>query len=489
MPARGEVATVLVVEGDDRLRERAREILAGTGLRVRVANDCEGARSSLEDERPDLVLWDLRLPAGGGLEGIRELLGRDDGPGVIVTDAFPNVEDSVAAMRAGAAYYLAKPLQRPVLARALAAALGGGDWGARMPGVEDLEEAMDPVPELVGVSTCIANVKQLVRAAARTSVPVFVYGPTGTGKELVARAIHRLSARARGPFVPVNCGALPDGLAAAELFGAEKGAFTGADRPRRGLFRAAEGGTILLDELGEMEPDLQVALLRVLQEGAVRAVGADREVPVDVRVIAATNRDPSEGVAAGRLRADLFFRLSVLKVSLQPLAARPEDVAPLVRDFMARFRARYGGGPEGVEGPALEALRRYPWPGNVRELQNVVEMIYALGTAGETIGLADLPEEVRMANPEGAEPAVAPPDLAEDGETDLITIREAELLLIRRALEKAGGNKTRAAEMLGISRPCLYRRLKELGSDLARQGPCAPGAAPGVPPRGSPGAG
>ncbi len=398
---------------------------------------------------PRRVRW-IGPPAGPELRGALTRAG-------LALDADPDADPELLVVNlSGSREALAADLA-PWLEARSGRSPGDGDRAA--------PEARDPVPDLVGVSTCIVNVKELVRAAARTESPAFITGPSGTGKELVARSIHRLSPRVKGPFVPVNCGALPESLAEAELFGAEKGAFTGALTERVGLVQAAAGGTLFLDEIGEMPVELQVKLLRVLQEKAVRRVGGLREIPVDVRILAATNRDPLEAVRAGTLREDLYYRLAVLRIRLDPLGARPEDVGPLVRSFLDRLSERYGSGPTQIAEPALERLRSYPWPGNVRELWNVLDLIFALGRARDRIEVEHLPEEIR--NHVRSEPADSEPSRDEPGGDPAMragpTLRDAELALIRRALARSGGNKAKAARTLGISRPALYRRLEELG--------------------------
>jgi DNA-binding NtrC family response regulator len=455
----------LLVDDDPQALERAAHLFEGAGFQVTRAESVDAGVAALDAGSVDLVLADDCMPEHPGAELIELITGRADAPPLILLGTHPTTPAVVRAMRAGAAGYLEKPLDVEELARAVEAALAG----SALPGTFRDEDAPplpeDPIPELVGVSTCIRNVKQLVRAAAGTTSPVFIQGPTGTGKELVASSIHRLSDRAGGPFIPVNCGALPEGLAESELFGTEKGAYTGAAQAREGLVQAAHGGTLFLDELGEMPLDLQVKLLRVLQEGKVRRVGGTQERPVDVRILAATNRDPEEAVARGNLREDLYYRLVVLRIAIAPLESRPEDIGPLANAFLVDLRERYGTGPSALSGPALEALRRYPWPGNVRELRNVLDLVFALGDAGETLELERLPERIRKTNPEGTEP---PPPPQESGtapsepDAPLMALREAEFQMIKKALETSGGNKAKAARLLGISRQALYRRLEDL---------------------------
>jgi two-component system NtrC family response regulator len=410
----------------------------------------------------DLILGNHWTKGLNGLELLEKVAALPHPPPVILMSERPNTSTIVHAMQRGASHYLEKPLDQEEVSQALREVLGKRFPGP-FPDQPPPSPLPDPAPEIVGISTCIRNVKQLIRASGRTSSPVFIQGPTGTGKELIARAIHRHSERASGPFVPVNCGALPEGLAESELFGAVKGAFTGATSERTGLIRAAEGGTLFLDELGEMPLGLQVHLLRVLQEKAVRRIGDIQEHPVNVRFLAATNRDPEEAVRQGKLREDLYYRLVVLKITLSSLSERPEDILPLTETFLGVLRERYQGGPQRFTASALEAMRRYSWPGNVRELQNVLDLLFALGFDGQTIDLSDLPEKIRRVNPEGspALPRPAPPEPPRE-EGPMLALRDAELEMIKRALEKSGGNKAQAARMLGISRQALYRRLADL---------------------------
>ncbi len=456
----------LLVDDDPQALERATLLFESAGFRVEKASNAEEALSKLEAHDYKVVLSDHWLPGTTGLELIQRLKKLPHAPPVILASAQCTTSSVAQAMQAGAAYYVEKPLLAEELTRGVQAALGTDSLPGSFESIEAQAAPQDPIPELVGVSTCIRNVKQLIQAAARTTSPVFIHGATGTGKEVVARAIHRLSDRSKKPFIAVNCGALPDGLAESELFGAEKGAFTGAGAAREGLVRAASGGTLFLDELGEMPMNLQVKLLRVLQEQAVRSVGGTQEEPVDIRVIAATNRTPEKAVEDGKLREDLYFRLVVLRIDLSPLKSRPEDLGPLCSWILSQLRERYGHGPETVSGAALEALRRYSWPGNVRELVNVLDLVFALGAAKQTIELKHLPDRIQAANPEGKEPETETPESPTSSEDiPLMALREAELQMIRQALQTSGGNKAKAARLLGISRQALYRRLEDLDVD------------------------
>ena len=454
---------VLLVDDSPRTLSELSTMLAAAGFEVRTAGSAAEALAAMRAEAPDLLLADHLMPGASGLDLLVEVRAGFPQVPVVLMNDLPTVAGVVLAMQAGASGYVQKPVDRGILQDALARALAPRPLPGPLPAPSHRPLEPDPVPSLVGVSACIRNVKELIRAAARTSSPVFLYGPSGTGKEMIAEAIHVLSPRAQGPFVPVNCGALPEGLAESELFGAEKGAYTGADGPREGLVRAASGGTLFLDELGEMPLPLQVKLLRVVQKRAVRTVGGTLEEPVDVRVIAATNRPPQEAIRERLLREDLYYRLAVVKINMEPLARRPEDIQPLCETMLARLRTRYGEGPRHLAPAALAAMQRYDWPGNVRELENVLDLVFAVGNAEERIELEDLPEGFGELVPEGAAavPPLPPVGYAPEGGA-VVTLREAEMVLIKRAMLQARGNKAKAARMLGISRPYLYRRLSEL---------------------------
>ena len=451
-------ARVLVVDDDENMGRACARLFQRMGHLCDHVTGVQDALERLDDDEYDLVLTDLVMPGEDGLSLLKQVKERAPTLPVILMTGYGTIESAVAAMKEGATNYITKPFDRDELEAAVHGVLEHRRLATQ---VETLERRLaddDPAPELLGTSAPMLALKDLVRAAARTPSPVLVIGASGTGKELVAKAIHQASKRGRRAFVPVNCGALPDGLAESELFGNVKGAYTGAGVARDGLFRAADGGTIFLDEIGEMPPDLQVKLLRVLQENAVRPVGGTREAPVDVRVVAATNQSPREAIEAGRLREDLYYRLNVLTIEVPPLAARADDVPYLAERFLERFRERYGGGPTGFDPRAAEALRQHGWPGNVRELENAIDRAFAVAGDADTIELRHLPEAVRDACDGGGATALG----TAAGPT---TFKEGEAVLIRKALREADGNKTRAAKALGISRPLLYKRMKEYGID------------------------
>ncbi len=438
---------VLVVEDEGAMRDLVVAELSDRGIAATGAPDLAAARAALAGSEFDALLLDLRLPDGNGLDLLRELRAEPGSPEVVVATGHGSVSSAVEAMRAGAFHYATKPFvldevelvlrraaERSVLSRTASALrrLSAGDG------------------EMVGASPAMEALRGLLDRVAPAESPVLVQGETGAGKEMVARALHARSPRARGPFVAVNCGALQEGLLESELFGHERGAFTGAVRSREGLLEVAHGGTLFLDEIGEMSPALQVKLLRFLQDGEVRRVGSNRVRRVDVRLVAATNRDLGAAVREGRFREDLYYRIRVLPVTVPPLRERPGDIPLLVDHFLARFR-RPGAGPASLTSRALRALEAHRWPGNVRELGNIVERMAVLGPPG-ALDVDQVPMEIRSPAPPAGESGSGgfPADLP---------LAEVERRHILRVLEASGGNKTRAAEVLGITVRTLYNRL------------------------------
>jgi two-component system, NtrC family, response regulator HydG len=425
------MARILVADDDPSFRALLKDILEGEGHSVTEARDGEEALRFARREPFSLVLTDQRMPVRDGLgllKGLRSELPAP--PPVVVLTGFGTIPEAVEAVRLGAADYLTKPLESP---RALLAVV---------------HRLLAPEPasdEIVTGDARLREVLSLVDRVAPTDVPVLVTGESGTGKELVARRLHARSARSAGPFVAVNAAALPESLAESELFGHERGAFTGADRARAGRFEEANGGTLFLDEIGELAPALQAKLLRVLEDGRVRRLGSEKDVTVDVRLVAATNRDLAHEVEAGRFRRDLYFRLAVVPVALPPLRERPGDVRLLARHFVGRLAARHRVPEPELTAEALDALEAYEWPGNVRELRNALERAVVV-RGGQPIR----EEDVRPAA------ASAAPALTLDEGT-----REREAAL--EALRLSGGNRDDAARRLGISVRTLYYRLRRWG--------------------------
>ena len=447
-----EAAKVLVVDDEPSILRLLREALAQWGYQVATASNAREALDALRTDLYDAAITDIRMPEMGGLELLREIKKHDDSIEVIVMTGYPTIASAVEALKEGAYDYLSKPLildeLRHLMARVTERKFLKGE-------VQSLRARLGEeltVNELVGNSTPMQRVKEIIAKVAGTDSPVLIEGESGTGKELVAAAIHRLSSRVKGPFVPVNCRAIPADLLESEFFGHVRGAFSGAVSDALGLFRGAHEGTIFLDEIAELSPALQVKLLRVLQEMLVRPVGSTKAYSVDVRVIAATNRDLDRTIAEGRFRQDLYYRLNVVRVSLPPLRARREDIPALVNHFMRRFNRRFHRDVRGIAPEALAMLDTYDFPGNVRELENLVERAYAMG-AREQITLADLPTLTRsVATPGATATAGAIPQLA-----------DVEKELILRALAFYRDDKEAAAKALGISRRTIYRRLKEYG--------------------------
>ena len=447
-----EAAKVLVVDDEPSILRLLREALAQWGYQVATASNAREALDALRTALYDAAITDIRMPEMGGLELLREIKKHDDSIEVIVMTGYPTIASAVEALKEGAYDYLSKPLildeLRHLMARVTERKFLKGE-------VQSLRARLGEeltVNELVGNSTPMQRVKEIIAKVAGTDSPVLIEGESGTGKELVAAAIHRLSSRAKGPFVPVNCSAIPEDLIESEFFGHVRGAFSGAVSDALGLFRGAHEGTIFLDEIAELSPALQVKLLRVLQEMLVRPVGSTKAYAVDVRVIAATNRDLDRTIAEGRFRQDLYYRLNVVRVTLPPLRARHEDIPALVNHFMRRFNRRFHRDVRGIAPEALAMLDTYDFPGNVRELENLVERAYAMG-AREQITLADLPTLTRsVATPGATATAGAIPQLA-----------DVEKELILRALAFYRDDKEAAAKALGISRRTIYRRLKEYG--------------------------
>jgi len=412
-----------------------------------VADAVQAIEQSVRDALLfDAVITDLQLPDGDGrtiVRLVREMLPRC--PVVMITGS-RSVSGTVDAIRLGAVTVLEKPVAAETLEKELRQAMASR---------ADLEKGVDAAGEagIIGRSPAIHAVLDVLFLAAPTDATVLIEGETGTGKELVAKALHRLSRRARGPFVAVNCAALPETLVESELFGHAKGAFTGADKPRAGRFREADGGTLFLDEIGEMPLALQAKLLRVIQEGEVHPLGVDKPQSVDVRLVAATNRNLGELATAGKFRSDLYYRLNVVPLELPPLRGRREDLAALAGHFLRGTDRKFSA-------EAMASLERYPWPGNVREMENVIARLKVLKPEGD-FQLADLPQAIRGAQPLPAIPQNAA-SLAATGVDLYAALEELEDRLIREALERSGGNKNQAAQSLGLNRTTLVEKLRKM---------------------------
>jgi DNA-binding NtrC family response regulator len=444
-------ARILIAEDDADLRDLLQDDLEDAGYETVVAIDGRAAMTHVERgrERIDLLITDMRMPGLSGDELLNAVRTRRSEAPVIVITAFGSVEQAVEMVKAGAFQYLTKPFDTDDLLRAVADAL---EKSAPQREQARLRREMpETSARIIGASRPMQELFGLIARAARSSSTVLITGESGTGKELVARAIHETSER-KGSFVPVNCAAIPAELMEAELFGHTGQAFTGARQARAGLFESADDGTLFLDEIGEMPTALQPKLLRVLQEGTVRRVGADLEREINVRVIAATNRDLEREVSEGRFRQDLYWRLNVIHLSIPPLRERPFDIPLLVEHFINKIAEKSGRPPLHVPPETLAMLTAYSWPGNARELENVIERACAL-TAGPSLTPDDLPERVRSNGQTGA--------LIARAKERRMTLRELERDYIVEALGMTGGNKSRAAEILGIDRRTLHRKLDE----------------------------
>jgi DNA-binding NtrC family response regulator len=453
---------VLWVDDDYELTRDLAAYLGGEGYAVDCAPDLAAAGRALAGAAYDLVLVDLDLPDGSGFELIRDTP-RERARQFVVLTGHGSVRTAVEAVRHQVFDYLMKPVELAELCNLLArVGHAGGEAAAQAPGAApaavDGSDAADLLP---GESPAMRQAQDLLTRAAGSDITVLLQGDSGTGKEVAASCLHRLSGRSDGPFVAFNCAALSPSLIASELFGHEKGSFTGALRTHKGIFERAEGGTLLLDEITEMPVDLQASLLRVLETGTVVRVGGDRELPVNVRIVAATNRDPMQYVEQGRFRLDLYYRLQVFPITLPPLRERGGDLVMLARRFLAQPGA--AAAPVQRFSPAaLQRLRAHDWPGNVRELRNVVERARLL--AGELIepGHLLLPEPGPAPAPAAPTAAVATPAGTR--------LRDAEQDIIQQTLAACGGNKTRAAAQLGISLKTLYNKLKRFEAREAAQG-------------------
>ncbi len=399
----------------------------------------------------DVVLTDLRMPGGGGLELCQAVHERDPSLPVIVITAFGSIRNAIDAIRTGAYDFITKPFDLPVLAIALDRAIA---HRALRRELDQLRSQNAEAPgSLVGKSQSMRRIWDLIERAAGSESTVLVTGESGTGKELVARALHRRSARATGPFIAINCAAVPEALLESELFGHVRGAFTDARTDRTGLFVRANGGTLFLDEIGDMPITMQTKLLRALQERTVRPVGSEREVPIDVRVIAATHRDLESEVSAGRFRSDLFFRIHVIEIALPPLRARGGDVLLLAQSFTTKLGEKAGRPNIRISHAAAERLVAYDWPGNVRELENSIERAVALAHTDEILP-DDLPDRVRRVA------SSASPGEELTNSTELVTLDEMERRYILRVIRQVGGSKKVAAQVLGLDRSTLYRKLE-----------------------------
>jgi DNA-binding NtrC family response regulator len=444
---------VLVVDDEKNMRWVLRQALEAEGYEVVEAADGKEALSAVGEQEPDVLILDHKMPAPDGMEVLRRLRAKDHRFPIIMLTAHGNVQTAVEAMKAGASEYLTKPFDLEELKLSIEKAIAMSDLAAE---VDRLRDEIDQEWDLDGI---VANdpkmlgILDTVRRVAPTSASVMIYGESGTGKELVARALHRLSERTVRPFVTVSAGALPETLLESELFGYEKGAFTGAVTGKPGRFEMANGGTLFLDEIGDITPAVQVKLLRVLQERTFERLGGTRSIEVDVRVISATNRDLQQLIADGTFREDLYYRLNVVPITIPPLRKRSEDIPMLIAHFLAKFGAK----GRSITAEAMGALAAYQWPGNVRELENTIERMVILSHADQ-IGVEDLPAEVR-AGVSVCDAGTRCFILPEDG----LDLEEVEMDFIKQALDRSGGSKPKAAKLLGLTVKTLEARTQRFG--------------------------
>jgi two-component system response regulator PilR (NtrC family) len=449
---------ILLCDDEDSLCRSLARILRSVGHEVVAVDGVRGyARLKHDRERFDLILTDIRMPDVSGFDILAAARAHAPGTPVIAMSGSAEIPDAVRAMHAGARDFLIKPFEARTLEEAVASVLKPAASPA--PATDALAWRERHAPWLLGSDPALLPALELLAQVADTRCTVLITGESGTGKELAARSLHAGSARASRPFIAVNCAAIPTNLVESELFGHVKGAFTGAHAARTGRFAQADGGTILLDEIGEMEIGVQAKLLRLIQDGELYPVGEESPTRIDVRILAATNRNLEREVAAGRFRADLYWRLAVIPVELPPLRERPTDIVRLAEHFLARANDKHKRAVTGFDPQALAALKAYRWPGNIRELENVIERVAIVKGRG-TLGVSDLPATLTAQRATPTREATPLPALPEDG-TDLRAMLEAvEDRMIGEALERTGGNKNRAAELLGLNRTTLVEKLR-----------------------------
>jgi DNA-binding NtrC family response regulator len=442
----GPKPRILVVDDEDRIREILCYMLGKSGHEVAPASSGEEALGLLKEKEFDVVLLDIVMPGRGGMEVLKEMREKHPLTEVVLITAHASVETAVESTRSGAYGYVTKPFNFQDLNGVVWKAYEKKKLNKKAAALEHLVERSGFFPDIVGTGPAMKSLADMIEKIAPAETTVLIEGETGTGKELIARNIHNASPRAGMPFLSVNCASLQESLLESELFGHEKGAFTGADKLKRGLLEVSDGGTLFLDEVGEMSLEIQSKFLRVLESGEMRRVGGNTLLKVDLRVITATNRCLQEEVAQGRFRKDLFYRLNAVRLQTPPLRERKEDIPMLVEYFMTKFM---GTRPKRVSSEAMRALQQHRWPGNVRELRNTVERL------------------VLLADGDVVEPKHLPPDAfsksSEPDEEEGLSLAEVERIHIVRVLKKQGGNKKRSAEVLGITRSTLYLKLKEYG--------------------------
>jgi DNA-binding NtrC family response regulator len=451
---------VLIVEDEENARKGYEQLLQRWGCDVLGVGSAEDALARFASFQPDTLIADVELPGMNGLDLLGHL-GNEltDVPAIIITGK-GSEERAVAAIEAGAFWYIEKPLKGPVLRALLDRALGKARDARQLVVLQRQLREAGRLGDLVGASRPMQEVMRIVEMAAPSSASVLITGETGSGKEIVARTVHKLSPRAGGPFVAINCSAIPESLMESEIFGHERGAFTGAAERRIGCFELADGGTLLLDEIGEMPAPTQAKLLRVLEDRKVRRLGSKTETPVDVRVVAATNKDPEQAVGSGHLRQDLYFRLNVFHINLPPLREHKDDIPLLTEHILRDINVKHSKSVKGVGAEVMDTFMSHTWPGNIRELRNVLERS-AIMCEKDLITRACLPGEF------GKSQTKSPSDLGAMKFPIGTTVDAMERELILQTLAATGNNKTRAAELLGISLKTLHNKLKEYGGEKA----------------------
>ena len=449
---------ILIVEDEDNARKGYEQLLQRWGYEVVGVPSAEEALARFSTFQPDTLIADVELPGMNGLDLLQQL--GDElrhVPAIIITGK-GSEERAVAAIEAGAFWYIEKPLKGPVLRALLDRALSKARDAQNLAVLQKQLRDAGRLGDLVGASKPMQEVMRVIEMAAPSSASVLITGETGSGKEIVARTIHQLSPRATAPVVAINCSAIPETLMESEIFGHERGAFTGAAERRIGCFELADGGTLLLDEIGEMPAPTQAKLLRVLEDRKVRRLGSKTETPVDVRVVAATNKDPEQSVASGGLRQDLYFRLNVFHIHLPPLRDHKEDIPLLAEHVLRDINTKHGKNVRGIGAEVLDIFMSHTWPGNIRELRNVLERA-AIMTEKDLIMRSSLPGEF------GKLSSKSPSDLSSIRFPVGTTVDAMEKELILQTLQATGNNKTRAAELLGVSLKTLHNKLKEYGSE------------------------
>ena len=449
--AGAELLNLLVIDDEKAVRESCRDAAQLNGFNTVIAESAEQAYKILESQSVDIVLLDLRLPGASGLEALREVRKRRPDAIIIVITGYATVASAVQAMKQGAFDYITKPFTLEELRVLLERATEELKKLSQRRVLREDMRSKQGFGSLIGKAPEMERLYRIISKAAQSSHPVLIMGESGTGKELVARSIHYSGPNRDKPFIPVDCGSLVPTLIESELFGYVRGAFTGAVRSKEGLLQIANGGTVFLDEIGELPIDLQAKLLRAIQEHEIRPVGSTKRIPIDVRILAATNRDLETEVAEGNFRRDLYFRLNVLTLRIPPLRERKQDIPTLVDHFLERL-SRANGTRKTMSEEALKALINYDWPGNVRELENCIERTWALGS-GPTMAFPDLPTYIKNTHQQKVTTEPVGPKI--------IPLVDLERKAILEAIEQLRGDKLLAAKMLGIGKTTLYRKLKE----------------------------